>query len=345
MDFYFVKYKFRGRVTGEDGVGYFFGKVNDAPEYDLIVVPTRFANYLSIDLSADYVTFTKNFSELKRRIFQQIPEAEDMTRELSNYLKSYINRKGGPLFGSELTAAIQGKDADLVHYIIQEVFKEWAPKVEVAVEFSEVTHEELSAESFTQLLEEFENEGFADTLKRADLVDLPEVFPLIDPIKGRTIADFDLGDPIFFVVLNVRKPEHLELLKTLYPKHFSKGVNVVPLAGTLIAKELVKGKKTDYFLIKVDMGNGFVGKAIVPKSIKVMSDYSRYEEKISQMEEKSWESKIEEMLKEEKAVVRPAVQGNYKAASSFEKQDLLIAFLLTLMILGIVLVFSYFFML
>lgn len=345
MDFYFVKYKLRGRITAEDGVGYFFGKVNDTPEYDVIVVPARFSNYLNIDLSKDYTTFTNNFSEIKRKIFQQIPEAEDMSRELSNYIKSYISRKGGQMLGAEFNAAIQDKDADLVHYIVQEIFKEWAPKVEVIVEFNQVGYEELSAENFMQLLEEYDDEGLSGILKRADLADLPEIFPLVDPIRGRTIAEFDLNDPIFFVILNVRNPENLERLKVLYPKHFSQGTSIVPLAGTLIGKELVKGKKTDYFLIKVDIGDGLTGKAIVPRSIRVMSDYSRFEEKVSQVQSKQWESKVEQMLNEEKPVVRPVSQTPSRTTSGFEKQDMLIAFLLTLMILGIILVLSYFFML
>ncbi len=345
MDFYFVKYKLRGRVTAEEGLGYFFGKFNENPEYDVVIVPTRYSNYLSVDLSLDYTAFTKNFAELKRRIFKQIPEAEDMSQELLNYLRGYISRKGGQLFGAELSAAIQDKDSDLVHYVIQEVFKEWAPKVEVVVDFGEVAFEELSAENFMQLLDEYEAEGLGDVLKRADLSDLPEIFPLVDPIKGRTIAEFDLGEPIFFVILNVRKPENLERLKQLYPKHFSQGSSVVPLAGTLVGKELIRGKKTDYFLIKVDIGEGFVGKAVVPKSIKVMSDYSRYEEKVAQAESRQWESKLEQMLNEEKAVSRPVNQPVVKTSSGFDKQDFLIAFLLTLMVLGMILIFSYFFML
>ncbi|HEY8542518.1 MAG TPA: DUF4899 domain-containing protein, partial [Pseudothermotoga sp.] len=120
MDFYFVKYHLKSRVTAEEGVGFFFGKANEQPEYDLVVIPSRYSSYLNIDLSSDYAGFIKAFNEMKNKIFAQIPESTDLSREFLNYLSSYISRKGSQIFGAEITAAVQDKDEELVQYIVSE---------------------------------------------------------------------------------------------------------------------------------------------------------------------------------------------------------------------------------
>ncbi|HEY8541511.1 MAG TPA: DUF4899 domain-containing protein [Pseudothermotoga sp.] len=344
MDFYFVKYRLKSRVTAEEGVGFFFGKANEQPEYDLVVIPSRYSNYLNIDLSSDYAGFIKAFNEMKNKIFAQIPESTDLSREFLNYLSSYISRKGSQIFGAEITAAVQDKDIELVQYIVSEIFKEWAPKIEISVDFKQVSYEEISAENFMQLWEQFDDEGLAEILKRPDISNLPEIFPLVDPIRGRTLAEFDLSDPLFFVVLNVRNPENLERLKSLYPKHFSDKGNVVPLAGTLVGKELLKGKKQEYFLIKVDMGEGIIARGIVPKSVKIMSEQNRFEEKISSMQQQKWEDKISEMIQEDSSKVSKTQSHRTKPSHESSGSDFLMAFLMTLMILGIILIASYFLM-
>lgn len=345
MDFYFVKYRLKSRVTAEEGLGFFFGKANEQPEYDLVVLPSRYSSYLNVDISSEYASFMKAFGEMKSKIFAQIPESADLSREFLNHLSSYVTRKGSQIFGAEITAAVQDKDADLVQYIVSEIFKEWAPKIEVSVDFKQVSYEEISAENFMQLWDQFDDEGLAEILKRPDISDLPEIFPLVDPIKGRTIADFDLGDPLFFVVLNVRNPENLEKLKSLYPKHFSDKGNIIPLAGNLVGKELLKGKKQEYFLIKVDMGEGIISRGIVPKSVKIMSEQNRFEEKISSLQQQKWENKISEMVQQTDSVKTAKAQiRQTKTSHESSGSDFLLAFLMTLMILGIILIASYFFM-
>lgn len=345
MDFYFVKYRLKSRVTAEEGIGFFFGKANEEPEYDLLVLPSRHANYLSIDLSLEYTSFLKLFNEVKNRVFAQIPESSDLSREFLTYLRNYVSRKGSQIFGAEITAAVRDNDADLVQYIISEIFKEWAPKIEITVDFKQVSYEEISAENFMQLWEEFDDEGLAEAIKRPDVADLPEIFPLVDPIRGRTLAEFDLGDQLFFVVLNVRKPENLERLKALYPKHFTEKGNVLPLAGTLLGKELLKGKRREYFLVKVDIGEGMIGRGIVPKSVRIMSEMNRYQEKVDTIQQRKWDEKIAEMVKEgSQEKEKKFEQHQMRAPRESHKSDFLLAFLMSLMLLGIVLIVSYFFM-
>jgi hypothetical protein len=335
----------KSRITAEEGIGFFFGKVNEPPEYDLLIVPSRYSNFLRLDLSDDYAAFIKGFNDLKSKLSSQIPESVDLSNEFLSYIKGYISRKGGQLFGAELSAAVKDSDVDLVQYIVSEILKEWAPKIEITVEFKQVSYQEISAENFMQLWQDFDSEGLVDVLKRPDIADLAEIFPLVDPIRGKVLAEFDVGDPIFFVILNVRNSENLEKLKLLYPKHFSQQGNVIPLPGILVGKELIRGKKEEYYLIKVDMGEGLLGRGLIPKSIKIMSEVQRFEEKITKSQQE-WNDKLSQMVSEKpeqqnqnQSVKLAGIRSDMKSHGS----DFLIAFLMTLMVLGIILIVSYFF--
>jgi len=338
-----VKVLFRSRLTAENIVGFLFGKMNQPPEYDFIAVPSRYANFLKIDLSEDYTTFMKTFNETKTRLFNQIPETADISREFCNYVKTYIVRKGPSLFGSELSAALRDNDSDLVHYILEELTKDWSLKMEIIVEFSTLKYEEISAMSFLHIWEDLDDSNVQEIMKRPDIASLPEAFPIVDPIAGRSITEFDIGDPVFFVVINARDPELMERLQKLFPKNFFEGKNNVPLAGTLVAKELVKTSRRDFYLLKVDMSDGLLARCLVPKNLKIMSDYQRYEMKVASQNEKKWEKELEEMVQEQPQALssKRIVQNVIREKSA--GGDFLIAFLLTVMILGIVFIISYFF--
>lgn len=342
-----MTFRIRSRITAEFGFSFFFGKINEPPEYDVFVVPTRLVNQIVLDLSADYGNFMKSFTQQKNKLFGQYPEIDDMSRELLNYLRGAINMRGPQLFGAEITAAVKDGDEELVRYIVQELFKDWAPKVEADVAFKQLSYEDISAESYMQFWEEFEADNLTEVVKRPDLADLPEVFPLVDPVMGKPLSEFDLGDVVFFLILSVKDKEKLEKLKQMYPKHFSQTRNVVPLSGTLIAKELVKGKKSEYYLIKVDLGEGLIGKGLVQKSIKVMADYSRFQEKVSLVStgQQEWEKKLDEMVKslEQQKPTQPA-SPRLESFTKIGSGDLVMAFLITLLIIGIVLIVSYFFL-
>ncbi len=117
----------------------------------------------------------------------------------------------------------------------------------------------------------------------------------------------------------------------------------MPLSGTLVGKELVRGKKQEYFLIKVDMGEGIMARGIVPKSVKIMSEQNRFEEKVSSMQQQKWEDKISQMVQENGVIKEKAQKPQLKSRTEHNGSDFLLAFLMTLMVLGIILIASYFF--
>lgn len=349
MDFYFVKTLIKSKATAETMLGYFFGKVGKEPEYDFVVVPARYGNMLNLSLESDYKTFMDNFRVLKKKVFDEVSEALEMTNDFMDYLKVQIQKKGPSIFGAEISAAVKNSDADLVHYIISELVKGWTPRSDVAVGINALTMEEISMENFLSQMEDLDDENLLEILTRPDIKDLPEIFPIIDPVYGKSITEFDIGDSIFFVVLNPGSDDIARDLEKLFPNHFRGGTNVRPFVGTLISKELIVGRRGGkYFLIKVDFGKGIVGKGIVSKSLKIMGDLERFEEKMSKS------SNDEELFEKVSSVVKEAME---KELPQFSKKrtrtvvtkyvehtgmDFLVAFLMTILVVGMILIVSYF---
>ena len=349
MDFYFVKTSIKSKATAENMLGYFFGKISKEPEYDFIVVPARYGNMLNLSLESEYKVFMDNFRVLKKKILEEVPESMEMTDEFMNYLNVQLKKKGPDIFGAEISAAIKNNDADLVHYIISELIRGWTPRSDVAVGINALTMEEISMENFLSQVEDLDDENLLEVLLRPDIKDLPEIFPIIDPVYGKSITEFDIGDSIFFVVLNPGSDEFARDLEKLFPNHFRGGANTRPFVGTIISKELVVGKKGGrYFLIKVDFGKGITGKGIVSKSLKIMGDLERFEEKLSKSVNE------DELFEKVSSVVKNAME---KELPQFSKKktktvvtkyvehtgmDFLVAFLMTILVVGMILIVSYF---
>ncbi len=86
------------------------------------------------------------------------------------------------------------------------------------------------------------------------------------------------------MVIDPVEPANLNRLKELYPDKFDEsGKNVLPIESKLIAKELIPG--TDYYFIKMDLGNGLIGKAVISKNLKMMVDSNKIEEMHRKREE------------------------------------------------------------
>ena len=349
MDFYFVKTLIKSKATAETMLGYFFGKAGKEPEYDFIVVPARYGNMLNLSLESDYKTFMDNFRVLKKKVFDEVSEALEMTNDFMDYLKVQIQKKGPGIFGAEISAAVKNADADLVHYIVSELVKGWTPRSDVAVGINALTMEEISMENFLSQMEDLDDENLLEVLTRPDIKDLPEIFPIIDPVYGKSITEFDIGDSIFFVVLNPGSDDIMRDLEKLFPNHFRGGTNVRPFVGTLISKELIVGKRGGrYFLIKVDFGKGIVGKGIVSKSLKIMGDLERFEEKMSKSsnEEELFE-KVSSVVKEtmEKELPQFSKKKTKTVVTKYVEHtgmDFLVAFLMTILVVGMILIVSYF---
>jgi len=326
VDLYFIKVRARSKGTAEDIVGYFFGKTNSAPDFDFLVVPLRYSNIIdSITLNEDLREFKEKLEKAKQEI-KAIPGGHDVTIAFLAYLNNMLNRRGKIPLGIEFSTAVKESDTEVMKVIISDLLEEWSPKMEVDVRAQGMFLEEYSAYTFLSMQEDFSDENVVKVYTRADVVDLPEAFPVIDPINGTSIVQFDIGDKIPVVILNPGKYE--KKLRELYPNFDSDKFSI---EATLLSKELVRVGGGSLYLVKVELSEGLIAKALISPALKILSDETYFiKKRRQQTEQKEHIEKVPRSIK----VEIPPTTGS----------ELLISFMTTLLVTGALLIIIYLFM-
>jgi hypothetical protein len=326
VDLYFIKVRARSKGTAEEIVGYFFGKTNGAPDFDFLVVPFRYSELI------DEITLEENLREFKEKLekakqkVKELSGVYDVTIAFLAYLNNMMNRRGKIPLGIEFSTAIKENDIEVLKVIIGDLLEEWSPRMEVLVKAQGMLLEEYSAYTFLTMQEDFSDESVTRAYTRPDVADLPEVFPVIDPINGSSIVQFDVGDKIPVVILNPGKYE--KQIREKFP-NFDK--DKLSIEATLLSKELVRVKGGNLYLIKVELNDGLVAKSLVSPALKILSDETYFAKKKKQREyePKQTHEKYPKTIK----VEIPSTTG----------MELLISLMTTLLITGALLIIVYLF--
>jgi len=331
MDFYFVKVLMRTRSTGEKGIGYFFGKKNEPPEYRFLVYPRKYDFEGNIDIENDsYYTFLKKFDTIHARSVINYPDVVVPTKDFNNYLHLKISREGGRLFGAKIYKMIADGDKELLAVNFLDMFRDWARDVELRVSASLLSYETLTHLAASSVMLD---EALKQALIRPDVKDLPEIYPLVDPTMGVTIDDFDVGDKIHFVILN--PGEYKDKLRTLFPHHFdNEGNNIVPMTGILLSKEIVSPKNKEYMLIKVAFGSDMVAKCVISRNVKLMASKERLEAKISTSTNPEEARQLPQITMEQRDVM---VEKKY-----LRIEEVILAILISMAIVAAGVIFAYY---
>ncbi|MCX7653707.1 MAG: DUF4899 domain-containing protein [Fervidobacterium sp.] len=326
MDLYFIKVRARSKGTAEDIVGYFFGKTNSAPDYDFIVVPIRYANMLDeITLDEKLNDFKEKIEKVRKQI-KELPGTYDISLAFISYLNNIMNRRGKIPLGIEFSTAIKENDEEVLRVIISDLLEEWSPKMDVNIKFEGMLLEEYSALTFLEIQEDFTDENVVKVYSRPDVVDLIEVFPVIDPINGSTVMQFDIGDKMPVVILNPGKYE--KQLREKLPKF---DLQKISIEGTIVSKELIKVRGGSLYLVKLELFEGILAKSLVSPALKILSDESYFLKKQKQVFE--GKEYIKEEIPRQIRVEVPPTTGS----------ELLISFMTTLLITGALLIIIYLF--
>lgn len=326
MDLYFIKVRARSKGTAEEIVGYFFGKTNGAPDFDFLVVPLRYSEVVdNITLDEDLREFKEKIDKAKQKV-KEIPGVYDVTIAFIAYLNNMMNRRGKIPLGIEFSTAIKENDTEVLRVIMSDLLEEWSPKMEVFVKAQGLLLEEYSAYTFLSMQEDFSDENVAKVYTRPDVADLPEVFPVIDPINGTSVVQFDVGDKIPVVILNPGKYE--KQIREKFP-NFDK--DKLSIEATILSKELVRVKGGNLYLVKVELDEGLIAKGLVSPALKILSDEAYFEKRRRQrvVEQKEPTEKYPKTIK----VEIPSTTGS----------ELLISLMTTLLITGALLIIIYLF--
>ncbi|WP_448377102.1 DUF4899 domain-containing protein [Fervidobacterium sp.] len=327
MDLYFIKVKARSKGTAEEIVGYFFGKTNSLPDFDFLVVPLRYSEI------TDHITLEENLNDFREKLEKAKQEVKaisgvyDVTLAFLAYLNNMLNRRGKIPLGIEFSTAIKENDTEVLKVIIGDLLEEWSPKMEVFVKAQGMLLEEYSSYTFLEMQEDFADENVAKTYGRADVADLPEVFPVIDPINGSTITQFDIGDIMPVVILNPGKYE--KMLREKFPDFDKDRFSV---EAKIISKELIRVKGGNLYLVKVELAENLLAKSLISPALKILSDETYFIKKRRQQstERKESSEKYPKTIK----VEIPSTTGS----------ELLISFMTTLLVTGALLIIIYLFM-
>ncbi|MDK2864083.1 MAG: hypothetical protein PWP37_275 [Thermotogota bacterium] len=272
MDFYFVKVFLQSRTTGEKGIGYFFGKKNEPVEVRFILYPRKYKFEEDFDLeNDDYFTFVKKFDSTYAKIVSTLPDVIAMTRDFNHYIHLQISKEGRTFFSAKLHTLIVEREFEVLRVTFHDLFKEWEKGIDVNLFATLLSYESLSrlASEHTTL-----EETIKSVLDRPDVKDLPEIYPLIDPTKGKSIDEIEVGSGLYFVILDPKN--HLEELKSEFPKHFDEeGNNTIPFKGVLISKEFISLRDPSFMLIKIGIGENHVGKAVISRSLRLLTSEER----------------------------------------------------------------------
>ncbi|SHE74903.1 protein of unknown function [Marinitoga hydrogenitolerans DSM 16785] len=281
MDFYAVKFFATSSLTAEIIIGYMFGKQKGNPEYKVLSIPkSKLPKFELPDINLSYIEYKSKLEELYYKAIKD-STVLDLNKQFLAFVQSTIKRYGPEIINAKMFLGVRDSDVAVIKAILSEIFEEWEGEVNLKIVAEKLTYQDLvwlmtQHRSFSEKEKSY--------LNRVDVQSAPEVLPLTDPLNGMTINNLDVGDPVYSLIIDSVEPANLNKLKEQYPDKFDEnGKNILPIESKLIAKELVTD--TDYYFIKVDLGGGIIGKAVISKNLKMMVDSNKIAEMHKKREE------------------------------------------------------------
>ena len=345
FDFFSLKIKAESKATDEAFLGYIFGKTNETIEYRFICFPRRFSSQISLDLNLPLANFRESLNNFYTDIAGHSVEVSEMTGEFMRYLHRQIDKLGGREgIAIRLSKIIQNNEVDIIRFEINEIFKNWTSSIDLELSVETSTYEELT----NSFLGDVDNGEFLSSLKtRDDIMSLPEVYPIVDPLEGVSIDQFDIGDMIYCTILGFTDEESQRRLVDEFPGHFdAENKNTVPLEATMVSKEIMPSVSKNFVLIKVQIGQFFVAKSIVLRSIRLMYDPDKMKKRLNTLKSETAGDAIslaEIMSKNKRIKTDMNNTITEKKSSSFG--DFFLTMLLLLMVAGLIIIIIYFFLL
>lgn len=264
-DISIVKFTGQSKLTLEGYLGYFLITKNGDFKYDVLQYPLSLSSMINVGIRDDFRSIQLKIPQIRRRMMNSLSEIKDINADLEKFIGKKVSSDG--TFKHKLVLSIQSEDTEVVSSIIEEFFKEWVNPIKMDVDIQEMSFPEFSK----QLSRVGNSEDAFKVIKREDLKDLSEAYPIVDPIAGKSVNDFRIGEKIYFTVLRFANDHVRSEMMSKFPNDFNaQGENVSPLIGRIISKEFVPEFGEDFTLIKIEC-QSFYFKALVLNSINLMT--------------------------------------------------------------------------
>jgi len=164
-------------------------------------------------------------------------------------------------------------DSSAIRIELKELFNEWTSEVNIKFDFEHSTYTEMSSGEALKAGSQIDAESAANYAnRRNDLLELPDFYPIVDPMEGNPISTVKVGEMIYVSIMNFPNESDRERLVSLFPEKFDgDGNNIKPFEAYITAREfLSNGKGT--MLIKVIIDEWFEAKTIIVSSMRIMKD-------------------------------------------------------------------------
>lgn len=264
-DFLVLKYKGRSKITVEGYVGYFVVEKDGNMKFEALQFPLTLSSFVTCKLDDPFKIFQSELSKSILKVTQRSPDFKIMNRDFLKYIKTRLS--SDPSFGAKLLTSNKLNDEDVMKSMVVNFFEDWVEQLKLEMSVEELDYSEFSRQVSTLDIPK----DARSVLSRDDLKDMSEAYPIIDPIKGKSITSFDVGEQIYFTVLNFSSDESKSKIVEAFPDSFDKsGVNTRPLTGMLISKELVENFRNEFMLVKISCA-GVPFKSLIGTNVNIMS--------------------------------------------------------------------------
>ena len=345
FDFFALKIRAESRASDEVFFGYVFGKTGEKIEYRFICLPRRFSKQVSVDLKSPLSSFKEFLSHHYQELLSKTTEVAELTSEFMRYLEMQIKKTGGrESLSLRFSKVIEDGDYDVVKMEVLTLFQNWTSSLDIELVIDTSTYEELT----NSYLKDIDFGEFADSVSsRNDLVTLPEIYPIVDPLDGVSIDEFDIGDTLFCTLLGFTAIDQEKLLTEEFPDHFdAEGNNTVPFEGVLISKEILPLISKNFVLVKVQIGKAFQAKSMVLRSIRLMFDPNKMRKRLQSIKHDAETHSIsvaDVMSKYQK--MRQDSTKKLQETGKTKVNDFLLTLVFLLLIVGLVAIILYYFFL
>ncbi|HNW47217.1 MAG TPA: DUF4899 domain-containing protein [Thermotogota bacterium] len=345
FDFFALKIRAESKASDEVFFGYIFGKTGEKVEYRFICIPRRFSKQVSVDLNSPLSTFKEFLNHHYQELFTKTPEVMELTTEFMRYLEMQIKKTGGrEAFSVRYSKVIADGDFDVVKMELLNLFQNWTTSLDIDLVVDTSTYEELTS----SYLKDIDFGDFAQSLSsRNDLVTLPEIYPIVDPLDGASIDEYDIGDTLFCTLLGFTAIDQEKLLREEFPDHFdAEGNNTVPFEGVIISKEILPLISKNFVLVKVQIGKSFQAKSMVLRSIRLMYDPNKMRKRLQSIKQDADTHSIsvaDAMSKYKK--VREESSKKLLDSGKVRINDFVLTLIFLMLIFGLVAIILYYFFL
>ncbi len=290
-DLLILKFKGRSKITVEGYAGYFVIKKNSGIKYKVLQYPMSFSSIVNCDVKESFKVFQRKLSDSTTKLTRDSSQFKSVNYELNRYVKGKTIKDMA--FGAKLLTANKIKDKEVIRTLVKDFFEDWVEDLSLNIEIEEVNYSE-----FSKQFSRFNTpDDVMNLLERGDLNGLSEAYPIVDPINGKPINRFGVGEQIYFTILKFSDDDSKSRILEAFPNDFNEsGENLNPLIGMIVSKELAGN---DFFLIKIEC-EGVRFKSVVYNGVNIMEESVRVPKVREKMKKNTYDSRKREELEIEK---------------------------------------------